>query len=885
MKKLREAKFTRYSVFVLITIFIFAAIITKLSILQVFNSETYKEKANNSSIREIPDAAPRGEILDKNGKKFAANTQSYILVYNPTTESDKVFFSTMETVFKILDENGESQSDDFELKINPFQFQFKTDDANTKRSLEIKFKRDRGLNEEIEKKLYPKKKDKLTDAEKSKVDEELLKISPEDTYKKLVKQYGISSKYSLEEQRRFMIVKDTNKMQSFSGYKPVTIASNMKQQTAFIFLQKLNELPGIDVMTQPIRTYPNGEIGSAFLGYISKITSNDETYQEKGYDTSTDYVGASGLEAVFEDRLKGSKGGRIVKLNKQGRITEELGSREPYPGQNIKLTIDGNVQIAAEKALDATMAGLRANPNQSSDTNSVNATRGAAVAIDVNTGGIIALASRPGYDPNLFASPGRLNTDMHTKLFGPDLEKFGRNYIEQRGLMQYYPGKTEDEVLNILFPIDTSIKNNKTIRKDMYDLYPKPMYDYATSALLPPGSTFKPMTAVAGLESGAIDPYTTIHDNLVYTKNNFNGGELNTWSYGDVNVVKAIEVSNNYFFYEVGDRLLTKGFDTLAKYAWKFGLGVDPKGKENPTTGIEIPEAYGQVANLESIRNLYSTMDLINLVNKINQDYGIDLRTSSSDSKEIKSIKDDIKNNIKTQMRYKNVNNFSADLKDKLKQFISLVPALSSKNFSDKYLKNVIQQINITVNISYSQATMPGNMYNAAIGQGVNNFTPLQLANYIATIVNGGNRNKLHLVDQYLDANNKVIEKVKPEVIEKVNLKQSTIDAVKQGMQKVTSAEDGTASYYFTGFPIATGGKTGSATLSDKQAAMGRTSYAVYVGFAPYDNPQIAICVVIFDGGHGGFVAPVARAMYEAYFKDELAKMNYTPTYNYGTMK
>ncbi len=415
----------------------------------------------------------------------------------------------MEKVFSILDQYKEKQTDDFELKINPYRFEFKASTSEAKRDAELRFKTDKGLYDDVKKKLFPGKKEKgeLTKEDETKIKEEVLKITPEETFKYLLKQYKIDTKkYSLEEQRRFMIVKDASKMQSFSGYKSVEIASNIKKETAFIFLQKLNDLPGIDVSTQPIRYYPNGEVGSAVLGYISKISGDNDKYKEKGYDPSSDYIGINGIEGVFEERLKGSKGGRIVKLNKTGRVIEELGRREPYPGQNIQLTIDTNIQKAAEDSLDSVMNDLQHKGVQG-DVNTTNATRGAAVALDVETGEILALASRPGFDPNLFASPGLLTSDLYKKYFNPDLTEFGKQYIVNKGLMGYYPGNTLDEVLEKLFPLDKSIKNNKTLRQDLYDIYPKPFYNYATMSVVPPGSTFKAMTAIAGLESGGYNSW------------------------------------------------------------------------------------------------------------------------------------------------------------------------------------------------------------------------------------------------------------------------------------------------------------------------------------------------------------------------------------------
>ncbi|WP_333860059.1 penicillin-binding transpeptidase domain-containing protein [Clostridium sp.] len=878
MKNKKHHNITRYTMVIVIMSILFVTMAMRLFFLQVVQGKEYKEQSNNKSIREIPDTAPRGDILDSKGNKLARSVQGYVLVYNQpdededTDESNNTFFTTMDKVFKILDENKVNQQDDFELKVNPFKFEFRSDDKNTRDALEIKFKRDRGLNEAIEKKIKSKDEDISDDDLKNQVNKELLKISAEDTFNALLKEYKIPSGYSKEEQRRFMIIRDTLKMQSFSGYKPVTIASNISKDIAFKFLQMLNELPNIDVSTQPIRSYPNGELGSAFLGYISKIASNYEKYKDKGYDISSDYVGQAGIEAAFEDRLKGSKGGKIVKLNKNGRVLEELGSRDSYPGQTIQLTIDKDVQAAAEKALDERMAELRKNPYGQRRSDTTNATRGAAVVINVNTGAIIALASRPGYDPNDFATPGKLSTEAYNQYFNPDLEKFGREYIRARNITSNYPGKTEDEVLNILFPIDKSIKNNTTIRQDVYDIYAKPFYNYATQSLIPPGSTFKPMTAIAGLESGVITPDFSYYDNGTYNQ----GGRLVNFELdganGLVNLTTAIQKSSNPYFMEVA-RLFRNAFgdNTLAKYAWKFGLGVPTNSEVKPATGIEIPEKFGQVYNTQSNENTYANTYLWKIMSllksgvddKENSIVKIDLYDNDSDSDKVKSLKKEIKTLIQSSIKGGN----SSFDKDKYKQLFSQLTVEDPNNkkyVSDKEMNSLIEAIYYTaVSDANAQLNVPANVENAAIGQGLNQFTPLQMANYIATLANGGTRYKLHLVDKFLDSDGNVIEQVKPEVLENTEVKAENIEAVKAGMEAVN--EKGTASQAFANFPIKTAGKTGTASLGN-QDEIGRTDYAEYVGYAPMDNPEIAVCVVVFDGGMGAGSAYIARDIYSAYF-------------------
>jgi len=177
-----------------------------------------------------------------------------------------------------------------------------------------------------------------------------------------------------------------------------------------------------------------------------------------------------------------------------------------------------------------------------------------------------------------------------------------------------------------------------------------------------------------------------------------------------------------------------------------------------------------------------------------------------------------------------------------------------------------------TINDQPGGMTSPAQLVYASIGQGMNNFTPLQLVSYISTLANGGTRYKLHLVDKITDNDGNVVQDFKPEVLNTVSISKNAQDAVKAGMTAVNNEEGGTASTAFQGFPIKTAGKTGTADAATDQREKGRSPYATYVSYAPAADPQIAVVAVVFDGGHGSNIASAVRAVYEAYFKDELLK-------------
>jgi penicillin-binding protein 2 len=268
----------------------------------------------------------------------------------------------------------------------------------------------------------------------------------------------------------------------------------------------------------------------------------------------------------------------------------------------------------------------------------------------------------------------------------------------------------------------------------------------------------------------------------------------------------------------------------------------------------------------------------------------IDLYDNPGDTFKLKELKKEFKEKIQEIIRTggkindelsKDTNKRDSYVVNTFTEYLTKLIELDSQYKGKNISKNEISAVAyemflIAIYDGYAQSVMPFNMYNASIGQGISSFTPLQLANYVATIANGGTRYKLHMVDKITDSDGKVVMDVKPEVLEQTGVKPSTIAAVKEGMHAVTG-EDGTARGVFNGFPIDTAGKTGSATSRSDQEEIGRTSYGVYIGFAPYDNPRIAVAILVFDGGHGGYIAPVARAIYEAYFKNELDATGYTP--------
>ena len=943
----KKKKISRYVVLNIIMIALFTTFIAKLVYLQIYKHEDYKERADISSTRLISENAPRGKIYDSEGNVLATNIQTYTLTYTKPNDENENFYDTMNKVFDILSENGEKYEDDLMLKIDSngkFYFDFKTDDKDTKKIVEIRFKRDRGLNEEVEKNLFEEeKKSDLTDEEIEKVNNELLKISAEETFYKLVKTYSLQeiinpvpvqeegesnkaynarldaynekydemsgkeildellTKYSIQDVRKYMVIKDAIKMQSFKGYRAVTIASNIKKDTAFIVYQKLNDLPGIDVSIEPIRFYPYNSLASGVIGYLSSIdSSKEENYELRGYDVSSDLIGVAGIEAALEDQLKGTKGGTTVKVNSKGRVTEELFKLDSYPGNNVHLTIDKDTQYAAEQAMKDTMERIK--------SIAPNATRGAVVAIEVKTGRIIAMVSYPGYDPNVFSIPGMLTDELSQQYFSPDIESYAKEFIQRTGATGG---------IDYLFPINEETGK----REDKFDTYPKPFFNYATQGLLPAGSTFKPLTAIAGLMENVVTTDEVMQDNTgTWSKEDLPGMVLKNFqgtANGATDLRKALQVSSNYYFYELGYRLYKNSggnvnggninaLDTLAKYAWKFGLGVEPSKQNSKTmsTGIQIEESFGQVYNFESWKNqivntpMYEIVDALKAGNYYSYSFvPLNIEDSDNDPDNLKEAKTALKNYMKDTLAKVGTDE---EVSDNTKYAESLVPYIKKvMELSDEFKAAVIETSKRrTVNIDEEagvisdaiayyiisnaglQIKTPGQLVSSAIGQGMNNFTPVQIANYVATLANGGTRLKLTLVDKITSPTGEVLQQFEPEVVDQLDIPEEYLQAVKEGMYRVnTSPSNGTAYDCFGKFPINVAGKTGTADFStdENYKIQGRLAYGNYISFAPMEDPEIAIFSTIYDGFRGSEGATIHKAIYEAYFKEKLLELD--PSY------
>ncbi len=490
----------------LIFILCFLAVFTMLCVarlfsLQIVHGDEYKEKAENRLVRAYPIKAPRGEMLDRYGRPLVTNSMGYYVQLQSVNNDDKALNATIYNLIKIFEADGVEYLDDFPIKGAEYRFEFSNSENTDKELAEWK------------------KENKLEKYETAK-----------DIMSYYAEEFGISEDYNKLDARNIIAVRYTMRTRNFSVMNPYTFANNIPMETVQKIKERSFELGGVSVEIEPVREYVNGSMAAHILGRTGIIYKEEyDELKNHGYGMN-DIIGKDGLEKVLEKYLKGTDGYKRVEQTKAGSLSETLSVKAAETENFAVLTLDSELQKIAEESLAKNIDATRL--DRGFDCYS-----GAAVAVEISTGDVLAMASLPGYDP----------------------KDYSKNY---------------NQLLN-------DSKN--------------PLLNRALGGAYTPGSTFKPLTSIAALEEGIISPTTVIEDLGVYKyyapsyqptcliwKNT---GE----THGAINVSEAIGVSCNYFFYDVGRQL---GIEKLSNYAKAFGLGQ--------TTGIELAEAEGLVASAEN---------------------------------------------------------------------------------------------------------------------------------------------------------------------------------------------------------------------------------------------------------------------------------------------
>lgn len=479
-------------------------------------------------------------------------------------------------------------------------------------------------------------------------------------------------------------------------YEPIMLKNNLDQQMVTKIEEQRRYMPEVMLSVQPIRNYPYHELAVHALGYVGEVSSYEIEQGLFKNISQGSLVGKGGLEKTYDKYLRGEDGAFMEEVDVAGNVVKHYDSVQPIPGKNLKLTIDYELQKELEAFTDKHLAFLR------SSGIAPGARAAAVVAIDPRNGAVRAMVSRPGYDPNWFV----------------------------HGI---------------------SSKNWNSINNDPN----YPMNNKVITGEYPPGSTFKIVTGSAAFELKKVGLNEPIFDGgfhpMVPTMGNA-GGEVLGW----LTFIKALAMSDNVYFYELGYRV---GIDNIEKYAHIFGFGE--------RTGIDLEgESKGLVASKKVKREIWD------------EDWRL------------------------------------------------------------------------------------GDTFNAAIGQGFNLTTPIQLSVMLSIVANGGTKYQPYLVDSIINSDGSLFEKPKRAEGKHIDVSQQTIDYIRMGMS-ATTQEGGTASY-FAGLPKPIAGKTGTAENSH-----GR-DHGLFVAYGPVDDPELVVVCIVEQGGFGSDAAgPIVYKAFEEFFQEK----------------
>lgn len=694
--------FVRFYIIIATVVLLAAACAVRLVDLQIVKGSEYAEINNERLIRAYSVAAPRGEILDNKGKPLVENRTGYSIRVQKIGLNDDELNRILYSAAKLAAEYGAETESSFPI----------VKDENGK-SLTFDFTiEENGGTRPVEGVKYPKTTEKLdektsdakeTEDKTNAGDSEEKRAEKLEAWKKDNKLTGFSSAEEILDfyEKKYAVSSeyDSDTALAITAIRYAMDKASFSEKNSYKLCRDV-DMAVVQQIKEQYSDFPGIDVVIEPFRSFTKGTLAAHILGRTGRIYAEEYAEMKNDGYGINDMI--GKDGLEKVLEKYLKGKDGYKSVEMSRGGGVTRILQDKEPKSgnyAKLTLDRDLQEATENALKEKISQAVGTGSGAAIAVNPKTGGVLAMASYPTYD----------------------LSTFNEDY-------------------------DKLIKS-KT----------KPLINRVLNGTYSPGSTFKPLTSVAALESGTITPDTYITDLGKYTYYPSYQPTCLVYSssgatHGTINVSQAIGVSCNYFFYDVGRRM---GIETLDQYASNFGLGQ--------TTGIELPESTGILAspsNRESAGGVW----------------------------------------------------------------------------------------------------YPGDVLQAAIGQSDNLFTPAQLASYICTLLNKGKRYSLHLVDEVVDYDtNEVVLKKEPEVLSDNPISDSTYNAVTDGMRRVVTS--GTASAAFASSKYKAAGKTGTAEVPDG------ADNVLFVGFAPYDDPEIVVAVIIEHGASSSFSAGVAREIFDAYMQ------------------
>ena len=808
-------KVDRLSIIKNLILVAFVVILVKILYMTTFKYEHYTELAENKTYKQLLIKAPRGEIKDRYGRLLAGNKNLFTVqvsgdeIKRKDSNGKSMANDICLKLINLLEKNNEEYIDEFPIYIQNGKYYY-TFDKNIReyknnnnipqeldakesfyylvdklvsegvltqddRKLEVS-KLQKKLNENgyyppilVSKWLFTEQKNKQDWLESYGIENS--KITAKKAFYEIRnnKNYKIDKNLSDSDARKILVVRDLIKSQGYSQYNPITIATDISQKTISQLEESAIELPGVSVAVEPVRYYPNTTLASHILGHMGKMPSGQEDKylnREEGKTYSKgDTVGISGIEKSYEEQLRGVDGYKKVQVDALGRITRELDVSEPKSGDTVYLSIDKDLQEDTENALKGVLEALRVGGtykskygNKTFSSVAKNAASGAVIAIDAKNGDVLSMASYPNYNPNKFVN--------------------GISYEDYQALQP----KNKNDVLAA-----------------------NPQVNLATQGVFQPGSTFKMVTGMAAIDNG-LSPNYAIQDtgvirlggpksrpfaDLIWHKSRSN--------HGYTDLYKAIQESCNIYFYTIGsgknytggkDPSVKVGAKGIIEYAKKFGL--------DDYTGLneEIDERKGSVPNMAAKLETTKTLLRDYLTKEMANDF-----TDISKSKNPKEYESRIEEIVSWADETKTVGRVEA------------MERLTKMKVKEDRVETLADSIVFSY-LNFAKWST-ADTFNISIGQGENQYTPAQMARYVAAIGNGGNLVELSVVDRVIsnDYNNVDIDENKVEKID-FNNPEKLKDLI-EGMKRVSTQGSGKG-IFGPNYPISVASKTGTAEKSGK---------------------------------------------------------------------
>lgn len=470
-----------YALFALAALMIAARLIN----LQIANGSYYREKSDSRTVRSVALVAPRGEILDRNGRAIVSNRTGYnVYILSNRDRTSAQLNKVIHNLNKAVKSKGAFSDDVLPISVTDGSYEFYIGKEESRN-----WKKENGY--------------KASDSAQMIMD-------------KLCEKYGIDTeKYSKKQIVSIAATRADMVKRGFSMASPYLFSEDVPIEEISVIKEQAEKFPDVSVVTQPVRNYPYVSLGAHMLGRVGMISAQEyEDNKDDGY-TINSHIGKDGIEKYLEKHLRGENGSGRIEQTAGGYSVGQNVEKEPISGKSVNLTIDLDMQIASEKALEETIFEISAASDSAEGGR--DASSGSIVVIDVNSGDILAMASYPSYD----------------------IKNFG-------------------------------IKYNELVQNPS-----KPLFNRALAGTYSPASTFKLLVGAAALEEGVITTDEEIFDSGKYTY--FKDYQPACWIYnqkgvthGYLNVSEAIRDSCNVFFYETGRRLT---IEKINNYATLFGFG------------------------------------------------------------------------------------------------------------------------------------------------------------------------------------------------------------------------------------------------------------------------------------------------------------------------